>query len=832
MNEFNRGPETVGGSDGEEPAFVLQSGNVLANKYRLIEKIGQGGMGVVWSAEDTIAERKVVLKFVPSELKNFESAVAQLKKSFQKIHELQHPHICPVYTLEEEFSLGYYHTMKWLDGETLDKYVIRTVGRENPLPLGETLRILQPVASALDYAHGRHGKRIVHRDIKPSNIFIELDGEKLLRDVQVIDFGLASEIRSSLTRVSQIRFDTSGTRPYMAPEQWRGHPQSGQTDQYALAVVAYELLAGYLPFNCDDLETLRLAVLQDTPEPIRNLSDVVNAALLRALAKDKEDRFASCVEFVKALGGEVIPAASKPVPHPVSAKPRTSAAAAPGVESLMKRGHLFLEDSDWKQANVYFDRVLDIDPEYAQAYIGKLCAELKVGSEESLGDFARPISEQNHFQKALRFADEEYKVKIEGYDEKIKERLRQEEYDRLCDEGKNAKTEKDWQQLAEKFQAMNGYKDTEELANECERKCRELIEWREEQERLRIEQERIEWERIEKQRQQEQKRKREEQYQRLCERAKIASTEEDYRKLAEEFQTMNGYRNTAELADQCDHRRCVLKERLEKFRKRIAKFQKCISVGNYHTVGLKSDGTVVAIGDNWHGKCNTQGWRDIVAVSAGGSHTVGLTSDGMVVAVGNKEYGQCNTQGWRGIVAVSTGGRHTVGLKSDGTVVAVGNKCNTQDWRDIVAVSVGSWHTIGLKSNGMVIAVGKNENSQCNTNNWRDIVAISAGDGHTIGLKSNGTVVAVGNKEYGQCNTQSWQDIGPVSEESRLKRKQEDQWIQEEMRKQEELRLKQREELERKLRQALEWERQGLCRHCGGNFSFFGRTCKSCGRKN
>ena len=531
MNEFNNG-QTIGGSDGDEPVFILKLGRILANKYCLIEKIGQGGMGVVWSAEDTIAERKVVLKFVPSELKNFESAVAQLKESFQKIHELQHQHICPVYTLEEEFSLGYYLTMKWFNGETLDNYIVRTVGRENPLPLEETLRILQPVAFALDYAHG---KRIVHRDIKPSNIFIELDGEKSLRDVQVIDFGLASEIRSSLTRVSQMRFDMSGTRPYMAPEQWRGRPQTGRTDQYALAVVTYELLAGYLPFNCDDIETLRLAVLQDSPEPIRNLPDSVNAALLRALAKDTAERFESCTDFVKALGGEAIPVASKPAPHPASTKPsRTPAAAAPGVESLMKRGHLFLEDLDWKQANEYFDRVLDIDPEYAPAYMGKLCAKLKVGSEESLGNHEKPIAEQKHFQKALRFANEEYKAKIEGYDEKIRERLRQEQYDQLVQTKNNASTEDQCVDLARQFRAMNGYKDAAELAKECERQRLKLKEQREEQERIKLE------------------RNREKQYQWLGEKKKKAIVKSDWQELAEDFRAMNGYKDTAELAKECE----------------------------------------------------------------------------------------------------------------------------------------------------------------------------------------------------------------------------------------------------------------------------------------
>ena len=204
------------------------------------------------------------------------------------------------------------------------------------------------------------------------------------------------------------------------------------------------------------------------------------------------------------------------------------------------------------------------------------------------------------------------------------------------------------------------------------------------------------------------------------------------------------------------------------------------------TVGLKSDGTVVAVGNNDFGQCNVEEWNDIVTVSSGNSHTVGLKSDGTVVAVGNNDDGQCNVESWRGIVAVSAGGWHTVGLKSDGTVVAVGDnvfgQCNVEEWTDIVAVSAGRCHTVGLKSDGTVVAVGDNDFGQCEiydegfwtsityhertirteekyVEGWNDIVAVSAGDSHTVGLKSDGTVVVVGDNYFGQCNVEEWTDI-------------------------------------------------------------------------
>ena len=221
-----------------------------------------------------------------------------------------------------------------------------------------------------------------------------------------------------------------------------------------------------------------------------------------------------------------------------------------------------------------------------------------------------------------------------------------------------------------------------------------------------------------------------------------------------------------------------------------------VSAGILHIVGLKANGTVVAVGTNdyWNnklgkyeysGQCDIGEWHDIVAVSAGLFHTIGLKSDGSVVAIGsNKDFdgnyiNQCNVNEWSNIVAVSVGETNTVGLKADGTVLSIGSngygQCNTQKWFDIIAVSAGSSHTVGLRANGTVIAVGNNDKGQCNTDDWCDVVAISAGNSHTIGLKADGTVIATGGNLDGQYNTGVLRNIGPVSEEQRLKWKQEEQ---------------------------------------------------------
>ena len=164
-------------------------------------------------------------------------------------------------------------------------------------------------------------------------------------------------------------------------------------------------------------------------------------------------------------------------------------------------------------------------------------------------------------------------------------------------------------------------------------------------------------------------------------------------------------------------------------------------------MGVKSDGTVVAVGRNIPGQCDVAGWTEIDKVAAGAWHTVGLKDDGTVVAVGWNALGQCNVLGWRNIIQVAAGVGHTVGLEDDNTVVAVGRslegQCNVSGWTDIDQVAAGGAHTVGLKSDGTVVAVGSNERGQCNVGGWTDIIQVAAGTSHTVGLKDDGTVVAV-----------------------------------------------------------------------------------------
>lgn len=192
-----------------------------------------------------------------------------------------------------------------------------------------------------------------------------------------------------------------------------------------------------------------------------------------------------------------------------------------------------------------------------------------------------------------------------------------------------------------------------------------------------------------------------------------------------------------------------------------------ISAGAYHTVGLRSDGTVIAVGDRSFGQCNVEDWTDVIAISASFDHTVGLRSDGTVLAVGSNEEGQCNVEDWEDIVAISAGVKFTIGLKSNGTVVGVGKnfdgECNVENWNNIIAISAGGDHTVALKSDGAVLATGGNDDGQCNITDWTSIVAISSFWGTTIGLRNDGTVLMVGRSDYNRGAVRMWKDMIAVS---------------------------------------------------------------------
>ena len=185
-----------------------------------------------------------------------------------------------------------------------------------------------------------------------------------------------------------------------------------------------------------------------------------------------------------------------------------------------------------------------------------------------------------------------------------------------------------------------------------------------------------------------------------------------------------------------------------------------VSTGNGCIFGLKANGTVIAVGNNLDEQCEVSNWTNIVAVSAGQWHTVGLRADGTVVAVGSTIDGQFSVSGWRDIVAVSAGSDFTAGLRSDGTVVATGQLFDVSGWKDIAAISAGGAFLAGLRPDGTVLVTVP---QVLDVSAWTDIVAISAGGSHIVGLRADGTVVAAGFNESSACKVSDWTGIVAVS---------------------------------------------------------------------
>ena len=233
-------------------------------------------MGSVWLAEDTKLEnRPVAIKMLPSVLVNNKRAYAQVKAEALVSLKLSHPNIVPVRAFEEENGNPFL-VMDYIDGQTLDDWL----GEKGKLTEEETIRLLKPVADALDYAHGQG---VVHRDVKPGNVMIAKDGTPY-----VLDFGIAREIQETLTRVTGKL--SSGTLLYMSPEQLKGAASKPAQDIYSFAAMAYECLTGQPPFVRGQIE---YQILEEQPKPL-DVTIGIGRAVMAGLAKTPAERPPSC----------------------------------------------------------------------------------------------------------------------------------------------------------------------------------------------------------------------------------------------------------------------------------------------------------------------------------------------------------------------------------------------------------------------------------------------------------------------------------------------------------------------------------------------------------
>ena len=488
------------------------------------------------------------------------------------------------------------------------------------------------------------------------------------------------------------------------------------------------------------------------------------------------------------------------------------------TEALLKRVFLFLEDGNWASADAYCESCLDRDPELAEAYLGKLMAELQVKKPEELATLADPLDGNGNYQKALRFGNEGFRQTLSGYNEKIYARKelerQQKEYDRLNaiytranDLMLRARTEKVFLDAARTFESISDFQDAALLAQDCYEMSKMA--------------------------------KKDE----ILEQAKSkmkGSFISEYEYAIRILRTIRGWKNADQLIAECEdtirriHEEKERKEReLEEQIKRSKKKRTMIfllggvalllivfvvilftsilpgnqpndaptEVGNtgvsQNVIADPTETTPPAEtaptqqpteqpSEPIHEETPKLTWEETGArrtIAAGHDHTVAAKKNGTAVATAikfNKEYdfdsvqdyGQSKVGDWKDLVAVAAGDQHTVGLRSDGTVVATGTnwykECEVGTWRDIVAVAAGYEITMGLKSDGTVLATGYNAFGQCNVGKWQDIVAVAAGFEHTVGLKSDGTVVTAGWNQYGQCDVSDWTDIVAIAADDQI----------------------------------------------------------------
>ncbi len=264
----------------------------LGDQFRVERLLGRGGMSIVYLARELELNRLVAVKVLPIQLSMGQDAVERFKREAKIGASLDHPHIVPVHRIGTTPSFLWY-TMKWVKGGSLRDLL----DRGGPMTLPDCLKILEPVAAALHYGHRRG---IVHRDIKPANILIDDTGW-----VGICDFGIAKAFGATpLTHTGA----TLGTPGYMAPEQCYGKALDGRADQYSLGILAYECLAGKVPFTGNSLgEIVRKHCMEPPPRITDTRADLpsdVADALERALSKRPEDRFETVLEFLRGLGGD------------------------------------------------------------------------------------------------------------------------------------------------------------------------------------------------------------------------------------------------------------------------------------------------------------------------------------------------------------------------------------------------------------------------------------------------------------------------------------------------------------------------------------------------
>ncbi len=300
--------------------------------YRIIDKIGAGGMGEVYRAKDTKLGRDVALKVLPAEMARDPERLARFQLEARAVAALNHPHIVTIHSVEEADGI-HFLTMELVEGRSLDRII-----PEGGMPIEQILDVATAIAEALAAAHE---KGIVHRDLKPANVMVTDEGR-----IKVLDFGLAKESRaggpndSTLTSAGLTALGVvMGTPAYMSPEQIAARPTDHRTDIFSLGIVLYEVATGQRPFQGRSSAELASAILRDTPRPVGELRTELPQRLVRViqrcLEKNAANRYPSARDLRNELRSATAEApsmrtATSNIPRPAAAADSTAARAEDG----------------------------------------------------------------------------------------------------------------------------------------------------------------------------------------------------------------------------------------------------------------------------------------------------------------------------------------------------------------------------------------------------------------------------------------------------------------------------------------------------------------------
>lgn len=293
-------------------------------QYLLRELIGRGGMAAVYRSYQQSLKRTVAVKILPPGINVSQQALARFTREAETAAALEHPHIVPIYDYGTIHDISFV-VMRMLTGGTLSERLKQHVVTGQPLPsLNEIADLLSKLGSALDYAHNAG---VVHRDIKPSNIMFDNHGNPFLTD-----FGIAKLLDESVTQLTQ-QGGTLGTPTHMPPEQWRGENITPASDQYAMAVVIYQVITGRLPFDAPTPHALMFKHLGEMPPPLHlersQVPEAVTRVLDRALAKNPADRFPTITAFAQAFSHATAGVVSSPTGFFTFELPKAEPSLAP-----------------------------------------------------------------------------------------------------------------------------------------------------------------------------------------------------------------------------------------------------------------------------------------------------------------------------------------------------------------------------------------------------------------------------------------------------------------------------------------------------------------------